>query len=132
MSWTAESLLRAAQRALHDAELTRPDWTWAAIHSARLVGGPMNRRTVGVLGWDQWQANFVEVDRGVRQTLAQHGFTLQVGLSAVFLARAVVNRKFGFQVELFDVLAESIVSGRGIKHLEVSRSRTLGERRGGG
>lgn len=132
MSRTAESLLRAAQRALHDAELTRPDWTWAAIHSARLVGGPMNRRTVGVLGWDQWQVNFVEVDRGVRQTLAQRGFALQAGLSAVFLARAVVNRRFGFQVELFDVLVETIDTASSTEHPEVSRSRTLGERRGGG
>lgn len=132
MSRTAESLLRAAQRALHDAELTRPDWTWAAIHSARLVGGPMNRRTVGVLGWDQWQANFVEVDRGVRQTLAQHGLTLKAGLSAVFLARAVVNRRFGFQVELFDVLAETIDMTSSLEDQEASRIRILRERRGGG
>ena len=132
MSRTAESLLRAAQRALHDAELTRPDWTWAAIHSARSVGGPISRRTVGVLGWDQWQANFVEVDRGVRETLAQHGFTLQAGLSAVFLARAVVNRRFGFQVELFDVLVETIDTASSSEHLQVNRSRTLGERWRGG
>ena len=132
MSRTAESLLRAAQRALHDAELTRPDWTWAAIHSARLVGGPMNRRTVGVLGWDQWQANFVEVDRGVRQTLAQHGFTLKAGLSAVFLARAVVSRRFGFQVELFDVLVETIDMASSLEDREASRIRILGELRGGG
>jgi hypothetical protein len=87
---------------------------------------------VGVLSWDEWRANFVEVDRGVRQTLAQHGFTLEAGLSAVFLARVVVNRRFGFQVELFDVLVETIDTASSIEHLEVSRSRTLGERRGGG
>ena len=132
MSRTAESMLRSAQRALHDAELTRPDWTWAAIHSARLVGGPMNRRTVGTLGWDQWQANFVEVDRGVRQTLAQHGFCLQAGLSAVFLARVAVNRRFGFQVELFDVLVETIETAWSLEDLELSPGRTPGERRGEG
>lgn len=128
MSRTAESLLRSAQRALHDAELTRPDWTWAAIHSARLVGGPMNRRTVGTLGWDQWRANFVEVDRGVRQTLAQHGMGLEPGLSAVFLARVVVSRRFGFQVELFDVLVETIDTSSNSEHPEVRHPRLVRER----
>lgn len=132
MSRTAESLLRSAQSALHDAELTRPDWTWAAIHSARLVGGPMNRRTVGVLGWDQWRANFVEVDRGVRQTLAQNGMGLEPGLSAVFLARVVVNRRFGFQVELFDVLVETIGSAWTPQQPEIRRAQTLPERSSAG
>lgn len=127
MTRTVQSLLQSAQRALHEADLTRPEWTWAEIHSARLVGGPTTRRIVGDLGWHQWRVSFVEVDRGVRQTLVQHGMSFEAGMSALFLARVVVNRRFGFQVELFDVLVESIGTAPSVERQEALRARIVRE-----
>lgn len=127
MTRTVETLLQSAQRALHESDLTRPEWTWAEIHSARLVCGPTTRRIVGELGWRQWRVNFVEVDRGVRQTLGQHGIGFEAGMSAVFLTRVVVSRRFGFQVELFDVLVESIGTAPSVERQEALRSRIVRE-----
>jgi hypothetical protein len=107
---TVQSLLLDARQVLHSAELSRPDWTWAEVISARLVGGPNTRRLVGDLGWREWSVRFVEVDRGVRRTLAQHGKTLETGISGVFLVRLGLHHRFGFQAELFDVMPETVGS----------------------
>lgn len=107
MSRTIQSLMVDAQEALNNAGLTRPEWTQADVISAKLVGNTRTR-LVGELGWRSARVRFVVVDRSLLWKLPQQGQPWRAGISGWFLLRVALHRRYGFQVEIFDVLVESL------------------------
>jgi exodeoxyribonuclease VII large subunit len=114
MARTVQSLLSDGQSALHEAELTRPDWTLADVISARVVG-KVRKRIVGELGWRSSRVDFVAVDRSLTWKLAQAGHPWRAGLSGWFLIRLTIHPRFGFQAEVLDVLVESLTTSTSVE-----------------